>query len=269
MNNKKISLIMATLGRKEEPERFLASLQAQSYRNFELIVVDQNEADYLNDIIMSYQEKFALKYIRIQEKGLSKARNIGLKYVTGDILGFPDDDCQYMKDTLEKVEREFSRRNCIGITGILVHTPVEMPVEKALKINLYNVWTRGISTTMFFKKTVVDVVGVFDEMLGVGSGTPYGSGEETDYMIRILKNNGVLFNVSSIIVQHPKENLKDDKIKEKAYNYSRGRMYVLKKNGYGALFKLCNIIYPLLKCTVYFYNPLKVRYCWHQFKGRL
>lgn len=42
-------------------------------------------------------------------------------------------------------------------------------------VNLDNVWNAGISFTIFFKRQVIEKVGAFDEMLGVGSGTVYGS----------------------------------------------------------------------------------------------
>ena len=75
----KFSLVMATLGRSEEIKIFLDSLSAQDYKNFELIIVDQNERDILRDIVDEYKQKFYINHIRIREKGLSLARNIGIK----------------------------------------------------------------------------------------------------------------------------------------------------------------------------------------------
>ena len=91
----RFSLIMATLGRFDEIRIFLDSIDLQNYTDFELIIVDQNEENILGDIILPYKKKFYINHIRIKEKGLSLARNVGIKYAKGDIIAFPDDDCIY------------------------------------------------------------------------------------------------------------------------------------------------------------------------------
>jgi len=54
----KFSLILATVGRSEELTRFLRHLDQQTYRNFELIIVDQNSNGILDSLIRQYQEDF-------------------------------------------------------------------------------------------------------------------------------------------------------------------------------------------------------------------
>ena len=50
-----------------------------------------------------------------------------------------------------------------------------------------NLWNRAISFTIFLRRDVVEAVGPFDEELGLGSGRPWASGEETDYLIRAVR----------------------------------------------------------------------------------
>lgn len=97
----KFSLILATLGRDKEVANFLESLKNQSYKNFELIVVDQNQDGKIDNIIQEYKKDFFINHIKIKEKGLSYARNVGLKYINGEIVAFPDDDCEYPENLLE------------------------------------------------------------------------------------------------------------------------------------------------------------------------
>jgi len=54
------SLILATVGRNEELARFLQHLDQQTYRNFELIIVDQNQDGILDPLIRQYQGRFPL-----------------------------------------------------------------------------------------------------------------------------------------------------------------------------------------------------------------
>jgi hypothetical protein len=51
-----------------------------------------------------------------------------------------------------------------------------------------NLWNRAISYTIFLRRGVVSQVGPFDEALGLGSGNPWSSGEEIDYLIRAVRS---------------------------------------------------------------------------------
>jgi glycosyltransferase involved in cell wall biosynthesis len=56
----KVSLIVATVGRMSELHRLLTSLDAQVYKNFELIVVDQNLDDRLENVIASFYDRLTI-----------------------------------------------------------------------------------------------------------------------------------------------------------------------------------------------------------------
>ena len=267
---KKFSLIMATLGRYNEVDKMIESLLKQTYKNFELIIVDQNKKGFLDEIIKKYDKKIEIVYINTEKKGLSRARNIGLKYIKGDYVGFPDDDCIYRDTkTLEKIVTIFENKNLDVLTATIIHNEKKKEGNKFVNINKFNVWIKGISYTMFFKRKVINEVGFFDERLGVGSDTQYGSGEETDYLIRALNKNFILYNTDNILIYHHIENFNNKKIYKKAYSYSKGRMFVLKKHNYSVWFIKINQLYPLFKLFRYIYIPKRIKYYWYQFLGRL
>src|ERR1700687_2188783 len=87
-NCPKFSLVLATVGRTSELERFLMHLNRQSYRKLELILVDQNPDDRLIPLVTTYRECFPVIHCR-SAIGLSRARNVGLAHAAGDILAFP------------------------------------------------------------------------------------------------------------------------------------------------------------------------------------
>ncbi len=58
----KISLIMPTINTYDELDLFLKSLSIQTYKNFELIVIDQNNELNIVDLIEKYQNDFDIKY---------------------------------------------------------------------------------------------------------------------------------------------------------------------------------------------------------------
>ena len=101
----KFSLVLCTLGRKDCVDSFLWSLEKQSYKKFECIIVDQNETDMLLPIVDKYASKFSVVYIRSSIKGLSKNRNIGVNRALGN--AFPEDDCEYLPNTLEVMSSLF------------------------------------------------------------------------------------------------------------------------------------------------------------------
>lgn len=247
----KFTLILATLGRSDEVRRMLESLKRQSYQDFEVVLIDQNSDNRVFKLYKEYCDSFQINYIRTQEKGLSHARNLAIQYgKLNDIVGFPDDDCWYSRDTLKQVNNFFLQSDSDIVSGQPVDSNGIPLVRSFLKndtmVNLDNVWNAGISFTIFFKRQVIEKVGAFDEMLGVGSGTVYGSGEETDYLIRALKRNFKMRYVSKLIISHPRKTAAGNKNDlSRALLYGGGMGYVLKKHHYDKKSQLLCRIRPL------------------------
>jgi glycosyltransferase involved in cell wall biosynthesis len=85
----------------------LSSLEAQTHRDFELIGVDQNPHERLEPILSPYKNVFQVLHFR-SEPGLSRAKYLGLGYASGEIIGFPDDDCKYLADLFQRVAQYFA-----------------------------------------------------------------------------------------------------------------------------------------------------------------
>ena len=104
----RFSLVLGTVSRTWELERFLVSLNAQTYRDFELIVVDQNPDDRLVPLLAACADGFPTTHLR-SERGLSRAKNVGIEAASGAVIGFPDDNCEFPPRLLEKVAAFFER----------------------------------------------------------------------------------------------------------------------------------------------------------------
>lgn len=228
--------MLATIGRVQEVERFLRSLRGQTRLNFEVIVVDQNPDDRLVDLLSRYAEDFPLKHLR-SEPGLSRARNVGLQEARGEIVSFPDDDCWYPPDLLEEVASFFqNHRDIDGITGRCVD---EQGADSSGHwdrdgglINRFNVWRRGVSTTMFLRKSVIKKLGGFDESLGLAAGTPWEAGEDTDYLLRALKEGFRLYYNPHLSVYHPQALRSWSNALVRAEKYGQGIGWLLRKHRY-------------------------------------
>lgn len=252
----KFSLILATLGRVDEMDRFLNSLNQQHYRDFELIIVDQNDDDRLIPILTPYIDKFPIIHQR-SSRGLSRARNVGLRIATGDVIAFPDDDCWYADSVLEQVKDQFTKQSeWDGMTGRSIdENGVDFVAgfsRQRIKLDLFNVWQQAISITIFLRRQVIDKVGLFDETLGLGSGTIFGSGEETDYLVRAVNAGFQIYYTPDLIVHHPHpEEIIDDKTLTRTFAYGCGMGRVLSKHHYPLWFKARSLIRPLGGAALY------------------
>lgn len=247
----KFSLVLATIGRTEEVRTFLHALDVQVYRNFELIVVDQNRDDRLVPLLKQYHDRFCIIHMR-SAPGLSKARNLGLRSVTGEVVSFPDDDCWYDNNLLETAVRYLANQpDLAGITGRSIDDAgreVNGLFRKTVaRLDRSNVWECAISYTIFLRRTAVAQVGGFDETLGVGAGTMWGSGEETDLLLRVLDAGMRIQYLPDFTVRHPDARHQVGKRSlNRAYLYGCGTGRVLQRHEYHWGYKARFIVRPLL-----------------------
>lgn len=238
----KISLILATINRKAELIRFISSLEKQSVplEIIELIIVDQNEIGYLDDIIPT-SSKIKILHIHSKIKGLSYNRNLGMKYVSGEIVCFPDDDCCYNSNTIEEVLDIFNKTNVKFVGGRIVDLYNNIPIFKKwpkykIKFKLTNFYFISSSITIFIKN---DFLLKFDEQLGVG--TDKGSCEDVDLIYRMLNSKYTGLYSPEIVVRHPAPNF--DKIENlKVYKYASGFGGFVSKNRSFYLYTLFGVL---------------------------
>ena len=197
-------LVVATVGRVGELARLLDSLERQSHRAFTIRIVDQNDDDRLRPVLASYPG-LDVAHLR-SPRGLSRARNAALDGLSADVVAFPDDDCTYPDDLLERVaSRLAARPDLHGLTGRAESLEGRSSASwkrDATILTRDNVWNRAISFAIFLRREVVVRVGRFDEALGLGSGTAWHSGEEVDYLVRALRADARIEYDPSLVVHH-------------------------------------------------------------------
>jgi len=201
------SLIFCTLGRSTEVQEFFKALSLQTHDDFEVIVVDQNKDDRVKDIIEQFMKFMKIRYFRASP-GLSKARNIGLEHVSGEILCFPDDDCTYPKELLENISEFFSQNRFNILMGKTIEQTSGNFVAGKPILNSEIMKCRhfgGSSTTLFINtknKNLKEIV--FDENFGIGA--KFHAEEENDLVMRLLQNDWQGYYDPNInYVYHPKK----------------------------------------------------------------
>lgn len=100
--NPKISVIVPVYNTEDYLEECFDSISLQTYKNFEVIVVDDGSTDRSGDICDSYANKDKrFKIIHKINEGVSIARNIALEKISGDYICFVDSDDTIEKDMLK------------------------------------------------------------------------------------------------------------------------------------------------------------------------
>lgn len=121
MINEKVSILTPCLNGEKFINRYLDSILNQTYKNLELVFIDDGSTDNTEKIVKSYIKKFNhsgmnLIYIKQYENGgQAKALNRGLKIFTGDYITWPDADDFLADDSIEKRVKFLQKHNEYGI----------------------------------------------------------------------------------------------------------------------------------------------------------
>lgn len=120
---KKISIIVPVYNVEKYVEKCIQSLINQSYKNIEIILVDDGSNDRSNKILDEYAKVDSrILTIHQKNKGVSATRNAGLKVATGEYVGFvdPDDyvDYQMYETMLKKIELNMSDLAVCGFSKV-------------------------------------------------------------------------------------------------------------------------------------------------------
>ena len=109
MKSPTVSVIIPTYNRAHLVGRAIQSVLNQTYKDFELIIVDDGSTDNTEDTIRELIKKDKrIKYIRHQKnKGGSAARNTGIKAARGEYIAFQDSDDEWLPEKLEKQMKVF------------------------------------------------------------------------------------------------------------------------------------------------------------------
>jgi len=97
-----ISIILPTFNRAKIVSRSIRSVLNQTYKEFELIIIDDGSADCTQELISKIKDS-RIRYIKHEKnKGAAAARNTGIKAAQYDLIAFQDSDDEWMPEKLEK-----------------------------------------------------------------------------------------------------------------------------------------------------------------------
>lgn len=172
----KVSVIIPTKDREEPLIRALTSVENQSFRAIEVVVVDDHSRKAPSSIIEQFESRLPIRLIPSQGEGVSAARNTGIRATTSEFIALLDSDDEWMMEKISKQVDFFDTHPEIP----LVHTE-EVWIRNGVRVNpmkkhkksggrIFTPSTKlcliSPSATML-RRSLLDEVGLFNESFTV------------------------------------------------------------------------------------------------------
>lgn len=114
------SVVIPTLNEEDYIPRLLQSLVLQTYRSFEVIIVDADSRDGTLKIVGSYRTPFPLQLVRSQSKNVGYQRNLGAKKARGEYVLFFDADITIPKNFFFQLYKSLRKKSVDFATTTIV-----------------------------------------------------------------------------------------------------------------------------------------------------
>lgn len=139
------------------------SILVQTLQNTEIVVIDDGSTDRTADICLKYNDK--IRYFHQENRGVSSARNLGLKQSLGEFIIFLDADDILLPNSLELLRKSLEKQNESMIT---IGLSQEIVKENTLWKSHKNPYRGAYLSATMFRKEIFKIVGRFDENLNIG-----------------------------------------------------------------------------------------------------
>jgi glycosyltransferase involved in cell wall biosynthesis len=194
-----VSAAIITHNRAQYLEDAITSVLDQSFRDIELIVVDDGSTDETPAVVAPYLDR--IRYVRLEHRGKAPARNTAVQLARGEFLAFCDSDDAWYPDRIERQLAAFREHPDVGmvhghVTVIDEHGEV-LPDRTDDIRSVFGSAHRGgasyasyaldcrcFSSTILVRRSVFDVVGLYDCDLTI---------EDYDFYLRLVLEFDVHF----------------------------------------------------------------------------
>jgi glycosyltransferase involved in cell wall biosynthesis len=182
-----VSIIIPVHDRMKLIPRAIKSVVQQTYRNLEILVIDDGSSQAIDGVIEAFNDERIVLLRHDINKGVAAARNTGIKAAHGDFITFLDSDDEYHP---MKVEKQLAHLRAFGREEVVSYCRVEDICDRTMKVievsdfrqegNILSQALRSCCITMFgmmMRKELLEKAGPLDESL-----RKY---EDWDFLIRL------------------------------------------------------------------------------------
>lgn len=193
----KISVIIPVFNGEKYIEEALQSVLKQTYKPYEIIIVDDGSTDSTQDIVLQYSS--LIRYIRKNNEGAAIARNEGVKASNGEYLTFLDADDLWTKEKLDKqvrkvmtTENHNSKEILFGQVEQFFSSDTDEVFQKKYHIES-KISSGFIPGTMMIRKDLFLEVGYFSE--------DYKTGEFIEWYIRAAEKGFKPLMITDVLMR--------------------------------------------------------------------
>ena len=205
-----LSAVVCTHDRSARVLDTVRSILASDAGELELLVIDQSANGTVEERLATLADP-RVRHVRTETRGLSIARNLGLRLAASPIVALTDDDCEVDRSWAGEIRRAFEQESHIAVVfGNVLPGPVDISdgfipsyerVAPFLARRLADkADVEGIGACMAVRRQAAIDLGGFDELLGAGS--RFRAGEDVDLTLRALVAGHWVFETPHIRVVH-------------------------------------------------------------------
>lgn len=181
----------------------LDALKKQTFKHFEVIVVDDGSTDNSFNLVKKYRANFSLRVIKQKNSGPATARNNGVKHAKTNIIIFIDSDCVPHPDFVEKILIPMKNKEVFGVQGEYETKNKKFLISRYIGYEIYYRHEK-------MKNRNIDHIATYacayrKEALGKGFLNIFKKAdmEDTELSYRLAKENKKLVFQEDVIVKHP------------------------------------------------------------------
>ncbi len=198
------SVIVCVFNGAKTIQRCLDQVAKLDYPYFEVIIVDDGSTDDTGGILESFAGVEGFRMVRTENRGLSRARNLGMKMARGELVAFLDADARPDSDWLTYLEQHFSNHPDAGVGGpnvapenqTLVARCVSMAPGGPVHVMVSDREAEHLpGCNMAFRKSELEAVGGFDPQFRV-------AGDDVDLCWRLQEGGRTLGFCPAALVWH-------------------------------------------------------------------
>ena len=214
-----VSIIIPTYNTKQYICEAIDSALAQTYKNIEIIVVDDGSTDNTKDILEEYIHKNQIIYHYQKNMGLSSARNTGILLSKGDYILCLDADDKIEPEYLQETAPILRDKADIGIVYTWVKTfESENDIWKLSEFDLFSLLQKNrLVATALFRKEIWQKIGGYDEKMKIGL-------EDWDFWIRAYLAGYKFANIPKALFLYRKKQV--SMVTKLQANYFKAAKYI-------------------------------------------
>lgn len=201
MNKNKVSIITPVYNAERFLKETIGSVKRQTYKNWELLLIDDCSTDSSSEIIkLESENDDRIKYIKLDKnKGAAVTRNIGLENATGRFIAFLDSDDIWDEKKLE-FQIRFMLKNDVGFTFTSYRYTLEdgIPLPKVARA------PKKIDYNGLLKNTIIGCSTVLIDKNKVGDfRMPHlRRGQDTATWLKLLKKEKYAYGLYEDLVKY-------------------------------------------------------------------